>query len=304
MSKTQENTLKNPRFYMKTFTNDHRFNFLRLWTHVVCLLLGLGLSGTALAQQVKNITRNTTFSTIQSAINDAATVAGDVIEISNGVYEEYVDINKSITVQGVSTAAIIKAPYASTLTNATSNTVLISTNNVTLKNVTVTRSYGSDLNQWYACTVNQGINFNSRSNVRLEGLIVTDNRNGIYCNNSQNATIFNCTVENNRTGIQFIGDVSGLKVTNNIIRNNFTHDIGFNLDTTPLIATNMKIQNNSITGNWYSQLNFQRNSHPSNTGTYTNALISCNWLGATTVSVNAVSAGEPGYYTDGNPANS
>ncbi|RYE04825.1 MAG: hypothetical protein EOP51_35010, partial [Sphingobacteriales bacterium] len=176
--------------------------------------------GPSACTPVVNVNRSTYFTIIQAAINDAATVAGDVIEVAEGIYSEHVLINKAITLQGVSTAAIIKAPYSSD--NSNQNTVLIVTGDVILKNLTITRDYGSTIEQWNACTVNQGVNFNSRLNVRLEGLIVKDNRNGIYCANSQDATIINCVVENNRTGIQFTHDVSGLAMTHNIVRNNFT----------------------------------------------------------------------------------
>ncbi|RYZ92556.1 MAG: hypothetical protein EOP47_30210, partial [Sphingobacteriaceae bacterium] len=223
--------------------------------------------------------------------NDASTVNGDVIEVGNGTYNENVSIIKSVTVQGVSTAAIIKAPY----NNGNDNAVVIGTDNVTLKNLTITRNYGTTVEEWYASTVNQGVNFNSRSNVRLEGLLITGNRNGIYCANSPNATIINCTIEANRTGIQFTHNVSGLIMTNNIVRNNFTHGIVFNLDTAPITATNIKVQNNSITGNWYSQLNFQRNAHPSNVADFTGASFGCNWYGIANPALNPISAGEPGY---------
>jgi len=49
---------------------------------------------------VTNVTRNTFFSTIQAAINDAATVAGDVIEVAPGVYNESVNVTKGVTLLG------------------------------------------------------------------------------------------------------------------------------------------------------------------------------------------------------------
>ncbi|MFD2520119.1 right-handed parallel beta-helix repeat-containing protein [Emticicia soli] len=276
-------------------TNDHRCDFLLARTKFVYLLLGLVFSIPTLGQQVKNITRNQTFSTIQAAINDAATIAGDVIEVSEGTYNEHLLINKAITLQGVSTGAIIKAPYSSDNSNA--NTVLITTGNVTLKNLTITRDYGSTIEEWNACTVNQGINFNSRPNVRLENLIVKDNRNAIYCSNSQNATIINCVVENNRTGIHFTNNVSGLLMTQNIVSNNFTHGVLFNFDTNVLTATNAQVYNNSITGNWYSQLNFQRaaGAETTNIGDLTGASFACNWYGVQNPTINAIPANEPGY---------
>ncbi len=276
-------------------TNNCQFNFLTRRKMLVCWLLCLGLYGSVWGQQAKNITRNLTFSTIQAAINDGATVAGDVIEISNGVYNEHVLINKEITIQGVSTAAIIKAPYSNNNSNA--NTVSINSANVTLKNLTITRDYGTTLQQWNECTVNQGVSFNTKSNIRLENLIVKDNRNGVYCSNSQNLTIVNCVIENNRTGIQLTHNASGLVMTNNVIRNNFTHGALFNFDNGLMTLTNAKVQHNSIAGNWYSQLNFQRaaGAESTNIGDFTGANFSCNWYGVASPTVNPILAAEPGY---------
>ncbi|WP_460470944.1 right-handed parallel beta-helix repeat-containing protein, partial [Emticicia fontis] len=276
-------------------TNNYKYNFLLGSIKFVLFLLCPWFSGLAWGQQVKNITRNQTFSTIQAAINDASTVAGDVIEISNGVYNEQITINKAITLQGESTNAIIKAPYSNTSSNA--NTVSINSENVSLKNLTITRNYGTTLQQWNECAINQGISFNTKSNIKLENLIVKDNRNGIYCANSQNATIINCVIENNRTGIQLTHNASGLVMTNNIIRNNFTHGVLFNFDNGLMSLTNAKVQFNSITDNWYSQLVFQRATGASTTniGDFTGAVFSCNWYGVALPTINAIAAGEPGY---------
>jgi hypothetical protein len=56
------------------------------------------------ALPVHNITQNTYFSTIQAAINDAATVNGDVIEVAAGTYNEAVFVTKSLTILGPNNA--------------------------------------------------------------------------------------------------------------------------------------------------------------------------------------------------------
>ena len=59
---------------------------------------------------VQNTSRGTYFNTIQAAIDDIATVAGDVIEVAAGTYAEQVTVNKPLTILG---------PNADKLGNAT-----------------------------------------------------------------------------------------------------------------------------------------------------------------------------------------
>ncbi|MFZ4402086.1 MAG: right-handed parallel beta-helix repeat-containing protein [Bacteroidales bacterium] len=49
---------------------------------------------------VRNITRSTYHGTIQGAINATTTIAGDVIEVAAGTYNENVDITKSVELRG------------------------------------------------------------------------------------------------------------------------------------------------------------------------------------------------------------
>jgi len=56
------------------------------------------------ALPVHNLTQNTYFSTIQAAINDAATVNGDEIEVAAGTYNEEVNVTKSLTILGPNNA--------------------------------------------------------------------------------------------------------------------------------------------------------------------------------------------------------
>jgi hypothetical protein len=175
------------------------------------------------------------------------------------------------------------------------NSVLVSASNAILRDLTVTRDYGANLSAWYASTKNQGVTINpGTTGVVLERLLVTGNRNGIYVNNAQTFTVQNCTIEDNRTGIQLVNNISGSQVLNNFIRNNFTHGVLYNVFSgTNLVATGFKLNENDISGNWYAQVSFH------NTGGTVGDLSgfdnNCNWLGSTNPNFAAVAAGEPGY---------
>jgi hypothetical protein len=128
-------------------------------------------------QVVQSNSPDANYFTIQEAINSSN--PGAVITVSNGVFNEDVNINKAVTVQGQSTAAIIRGLY-----NAADNTVLISASNAILKDITVTRNYGSTVNEWYNTTKNQGINVAQvTTGIKIQNVNVTGNRNGIYIYN-------------------------------------------------------------------------------------------------------------------------
>ncbi|HMS33345.1 MAG TPA: right-handed parallel beta-helix repeat-containing protein, partial [Ignavibacteria bacterium] len=236
------------------------------------------------------VTPATTSASVQRGID--ASSSGWNVNVADGTYNGDIEINKPITVVGASTAAIIRGLYA-----GSANTVFITSSNATIKKVTVTRDYGVDLNAWYACTKNQGISLaQTTTGIVIENVLLTGNRNAIFVNNAQNVTITKCTIENNRTGIHFGNDFSGAEVHNNFIRNNFTHGVLFNYDLlVGIVCTDVHITENSITGNWYSQVNFQRNSGPVPAGDHTGLSFSCNWYGTPSPGQSDANAAEPGY---------
>ncbi|SOE22909.1 Right handed beta helix region [Spirosomataceae bacterium TFI 002] len=62
--------------------------------------LKVALSGVVKPYPVVNVTQSTSFLTIQAAIDDAATVNGDVITVAAGTYAENVIVNKELTING------------------------------------------------------------------------------------------------------------------------------------------------------------------------------------------------------------
>ncbi|MCA0234657.1 MAG: right-handed parallel beta-helix repeat-containing protein [Bacteroidetes bacterium] len=237
---------------------------------------------------VTNTNTGENFCSIQAAINDADTQNGHTITVAAGTYNEDITLNKSVVIQGASrTTTIINGSCASG--NAT---VYFSVANATLKNVTVTRNF-SNLTEWNNCVKNNGILIaGAGTGATVDNVLVTGNRNGIAIE-ATNTTVKNSIIEANRTGIHMYTNIAGSSILNNFIRNNFTHGVLFNFDNGgSLISDNVRVNNNSITGNWYSQVNFQGNDPA---GSMTNLSFSCNWYGALHPAINATSPGEPGY---------
>jgi len=233
----------------------------------------------------------TIFSKIQDAINAATT--GQIVEVAAGVYNEDVNVNKNgLTLLGAGIAnTILRGTYAGT-NSGSAACLFLNANDITVKYMTVTRDYGVDLAAWYACTKNQGITFGQgKTGNKIENLKVVDQRNAVYLNNAQNYTINNCDISNNRTGIQMGNNISGGTIKNNFITNNFTHGLMINFDLGVVNADNLNFTENSITGNWYSQVYY----HGTNTGSFNNANLECNWYGTAKPNMNPTAAGEPGY---------
>ena len=235
-----------------------------------------------------NVTTGEKFCSIQSAINDVFTLNGHEISVVAGTHNEDVTINKSITLRGSSTTTTIISGSC----GAGNATVYFSAANATLKNMTVTRNF-SNLTEWNNCVKNNGILIaGAGTGATVDNVLVTGNRNGIAIE-AANTTVKNSIIEANRTGIHMYTNIAGSSIINNFIRNNFTHGVLFNFDNGgSLISDNVRVNNNSITGNWYSQVNFQGNDPA---GSMTNLSFSCNWYGALHPAINATSPGEPGY---------
>lgn len=223
---------------------------------------------------------------IQQAVDYA--VAGNIINVSAGTYNEPITVSKSITLKGANPATtIITAPPT-----GGSSTVFLNANNIYFSGFTITRECPT-LDSWLTATRNNGLIVGQqRSGVVIDNVIIKRNRNGIYWAKSQ-VTVTNSLIEENRTGFNIDGNISGTIITNNIIRNNLTHGIALNNNTNNIIdVTDVVISNNSITGNYHSNIAFLDDAGWPESGT---AMATCNWFGTTDPVTNAVATTEPGY---------
>lgn len=139
---------------------------------------------------VHNITQDTYFGTIQAAIDDSQTVAGDKIVAANGVYVENIVVNKSVEIYGESQAGVILRPAISgpnpincsgSLCEGSSNVIIVEAHDVKIHHLTV-----------------DGDNPLLTSGV-LSGSVDVDARNGIIKNTDgyyNNLEVYNTTVKN------------------------------------------------------------------------------------------------------------
>jgi hypothetical protein len=222
---------------------------------------------------------------IKRAIDAASSLW--TVNVADGTYIENVVVNKqNLTILGQSrNGTVLKGLYS----GGDNNTLRFPNNNAdgaVVKNMTISRDY----QDWYGSTNNWGILLSGGvNNVTLENLLVKDNRNGVYVENNGQLNMSNCIVENNRTGLQITNTVRG-NLHNNIIRNNQTHGVFYNLSDIPVSLSGFTFNDNSLYGNWYSQVTFR------GTGTLAaQANFECNWYGTNAPTTNATDPGEKGY---------
>lgn len=225
---------------------------------------------------------------IQQAIDHAA--AGSIINVGAGTYAEAISTTKTLTIKGANPESTILNPAPT----GGGHTVLLNASNIYFSGFTVTRNCPT-LSSWQSATRNSGIIVGQqRSGVVIDNVIVKRNRNGIYWAKSQ-VTVTNSLIEENRTGFNIDGNISGSVISNNIIRNNLTHGIALNNNTDNLInVTDVVISNNSITGNYHSNIAFLDDAGWPETGT---AIATCNWFGTAEPITNAATTTEPSYAT-------
>ncbi|MFD2569252.1 putative Ig domain-containing protein [Spirosoma soli] len=186
---------------------------------------------------VRNVTQNTFFNTIQSAI-DAAN-ANDVIELAENVFSERATITKPLTLTGVSqTGTIIDgtglgAGNGLTLTDGVAG--------ITVANMRI-RSFA-----------NSGIYAKNNDNLVVRHVEALNNgERGIYLEPSNGLPLSNVTITDNildgntNRGLWIInGNKVGLTITNNLARNNGLTG----LDVSEGTVTGATITSNTLTGN-------------------------------------------------------
>ena len=218
------------------------------------------------------------FRTIQKGV--ASVDVGGTVNVAAGTYNEGIAINKNnltITGAGAATTSIVGPKSGG------SDTVLFSASGGTLQGFTITRD-GNNPTDWSANTRNQGVNFTGSGNT-LQNCVLTGNRNAILLA-SAGQFVLNNTIDNNRTGIH-VNEGGNTTIRGNLITNNWTIGILFRQYVG---APGFVITDNTITGNWYAQVEDRGNPE----GIVRN--IQGNWFGPGPFTiVQASTAGEPGY---------
>src|SRR3954471_2495343 len=193
------------------------------------------------------------FTTIQAAIGDAGTLAGDTILVKDGTYDEDVTVSKSLIVKSENGAATttIRGPIG----GARNTTGRVGASGVTIDGFTITRD-GNNTTDWTNPAINgPGIAIQGQAitATEIKNSILTGNRTAIDVNDSNGHSIHDNVLDFNRTGMIFRNQTDNLTVRNNYITNNYTVGIVF-LDAggaPPQQALNSAFSGNSISGNWY-----------------------------------------------------
>ncbi len=244
-----------------------------------------------------NISGHGTFNYFPS-IADAISASNidAIVFLPNGVYSDNVLLNKKLTLTGESRdGAIIRGTYDYGIQGTV---ITISAADAKIEKLTFTRDYGKSDAVWKAGKRDTGISINA-GNVTIDQITVRDQRSAIYAHTQQGFKVTNSLVEKNRTGISLGSDISNSIITNNIIRDNFTHGIIFNHGFgTGIIANNVKVRYNAFSGNWYTDIYAHGTGA---TSVYATADLSCNTYNNNAAETKALPAGEPGY-ADQTPA--
>lgn len=236
------------------------------------------------------------YTTIQTAVNNAA--SGDVVFIPSGTYNQDVLIaNSGVILEGQSPATTTVVGQIGGNTAA----IRIAANNVTVRNLTITR-VGNTVADWNNPSLKlAGLAIQGAfTGALISGNVISGNRTGIDINNSSSHTISQNVIENNHTGLIFRNQTDNLTVSNNTVTNNRTVGVLF-LDqssgtNTPLQqAANSNFTDNNISGNWYGQIVDRQagGSLPSPGSNVKN--FSGNWFGSANPVVSTANSSEPSY---------
>lgn len=219
-------------------------------------VFALGASGLALVGAAPAIASGATtvcagsgcdYSSITAAI--AAVPAGSTIDVAAGTYRENVVVNKQLTIKGAGDG---ETTVVATDGNATPLTFGRSSNGSVVSGFTFTHDYTSlEKSSWDFN--NNGVGMYGSGDT-LSDSTVELSRNGVYINASQGNTLKNDHISNNRTGINVAGVADGLTVAGSSITDNWTLGLVLYPTSSATDLSKVSLNNNTITGNWYGQV--------------------------------------------------
>ncbi|MEK7479206.1 MAG: immunoglobulin-like domain-containing protein [Patescibacteria group bacterium] len=222
---------------------------------------------------VTNDTTGEAYATIQAAIDDAD--EGDIINVGSETYNENLEIDKALTLLGdPGDEGAGPAAEAPVIINASDNCDLIisiEANDVTVKGFVLEGNgeCGSSvvkIDQGISgATISdneikngggKGVDLSGNSSLNLiTNNIIHNNQSGIWIGNSKENTISDNKIYDNGMGVQLVdngcdecsSDVSGNKITGNIIDNN--NSSGIYVGDGYITFRELTISNNEITNN-------------------------------------------------------
>ncbi len=191
---------------------------------------------------VHNLTQNTYFSTIQSAIT--AATAGDVIELAEWTFSEIVSVTKSLTLQGTTNDKTLYIINGTGLGTTSGITIANGVTGVTIKNLTVQNFTGASGN------ANAGIyGIGGNDNLTVDNVAMLNNptASGFYANGPvSNVSITNSMAVNNGGSARGIVIWNGLKSNITITGNMVTNNSCCGIELQDGDASGVNISNNTI----------------------------------------------------------
>jgi parallel beta-helix repeat protein len=199
-----------------------------------------------LAAKVRNLDTGIGYTTIQAAIDDPATMNGHTLMVEPGIFNEGVNVHKSLTIMG-------SGPSMTTVVAASCG-FYVSTDNTNISGFTVYNGTGPS---------DAGICYDGASFGNISNNVLFNNTDGIKLNGSSNFTLIdnNTAWNNTREGITLYSSSNNNTITNNNASNNKGVGIRLSGSSNNTLASNnannnedgirltVSSNNNTITGN-------------------------------------------------------
>ena len=203
------------------------------------------VDGSITANSVHNVDTDEYFLTIQGAIDDPETLNGHTIEVSIGIYNETVVVDKRLTLIGEDrNTTIIDA-------QGSGDVIFINADGVEITGFNLTGS-----GNFGAPNYDSGIELNNVQSCYIFDVISWENRYGVKLTSSLSNTIENCISKNyfNGNGIRFDSSHGNFIISSNF---SFNDDWGIRL----ISSNNNTINGNTVQNNGNGIIVFDSNNN-------------------------------------------